>query len=883
MKKPMVYYALRYAERGFAVFPLREGGKEPLTKNGCKDATQDPQQIQQWWKRWPKANLAIATGSTSGGLVVVDIDIDTEKGVYGNESLRLWESEFSPLPDTLTAITGRGGTHYYFRSDQDIRNRAGVLEGVDIRGEGGYVVAPPSLHPNGTRYEWEASSTSEPAKLTEDLLALVRPAGGSGQRFQMPEAVSSGARNDTLFRLAASLQERGLTDAAIYSAVQAENQAKCIPPLSEREVQQLINSALRYQKGDDPAQARYAAEIAAQGESVELLTEETMASVWAIKDIVERQSVLAKFRERARKLRILKDFNAMWSAFQRREIQRKKGDGGNLIQFTDCPAPGLKCGDWVCDDLGVRRFKPSQNDPDGGFWEQACPHPILPVERLTNADTDQEKLRIAFAKDSVWRTLVAERSVTASNQRIVVLADRGIQIISKEGSALTEYLRDMETINMDKLPQLRSINRFGWVHSSQGLEFSPYTPDLRYDGEGGEEEDFFGSIGQAGSRNEWLKLISVVRQSSIQARVMLAASFASPLVEILGKLPFVVHIWGVSGAGKTVSQMAAASVWGNPAPGKYLRSLNNTKVGVEMLASLCCSTPLILDELQTINSEKKYRKNGFDDLVYLLCSGQGRGRGSAKGGMRQVGKWRLCTITSGEQPLSSASSGAGAINRVIDLNCPGNLFKDGTAGKIAEGLAGNYGFAGKEWIEIIKKADIQAEAKEKYQTAYSSLVAQGISEKQALAGSLCVVADALADQYIFRDGLAVTEAEIAPLLVSEKAMDPAERVWQWVVSLLAANPQHFQSEGYAELWGERRETSEGVEYWVNAQILRKEMENDGLSYRASLAALSRAGRIEQRCGKNTINHKLQGVQTKCVHLVLQSAEDEFSPDDYEEI
>ena len=145
------------------------------------------------------------------------------------------------------------------------------------------------------------------------------------------------------------------------------------------------------------------------------------------------------------------------------------------------------------------------------------------------------------------------------------------------------------------------------------------------------------------------------------------------------------------------------------------------------------------------------------------------------------------------------------------------------------------------------------------------------------------MADALADQYIFRDGLAVTEAEIAPLLVSEKAMDPAERVWQWVVSLLAANPQHFQSEGYAELWGERRETSEGVEYWVNAQILRKEMENDGLSYRASLAALSRAGRIEQRCGKNTINHKLQGVQTKCVHLVLQSAEDEFSPDDYEEI
>lgn len=874
MGKPMLYYALKYAEKGFAVFPLREGGKEPLTENGCKDASRDPEAVRKWWQRWPRANIAIATGSPSGGLVVVDVDVDEEKGVYGNDSLRLWESKFSPLPATLAAITGRGGAHYYFRSPLELRNRAGVLEGVDVRGEGGYVVAPPSIHPNGRRYEWEASSTPDPAPLPEDLLSLIRPSGGGGQRFRMPDAVQAGARNDTLFRMAASLQERGLSDGAIRSAVQAENLERCSPPLTEGEVEKLVDSAFRYRKGGDPEQSARSVDAAAQGSAGELLTEETMAAVYGIKDIVERQAALSRLRERARKLRIIKDFNAMWSAFQRREIQRKRGDGGNTLQFTDCPLPGLKCGDWVCDDLGVRRFKPSPSDPDGGYWEQACSHPILPVERLTNADTGQEKLRLAFEKEGAWRTLAAERSVTASNQRIVSLADRGIQVISKEGGALTEYLRDVEALNMDRLPRLRSISRFGWVKGADGLEFSPYAPDLRYDGEGGEEEDLFRSIRQEGSREEWLRAMGMVRRGSVQARLVLAASFASPLVERLGKLSFIVHIWGLSGAGKTVSQMAAASVWGDPAPGSYLRSLNNTKVGVELLASLCGSTPLILDELQTISGEKRYRKSGFDDLIYLICSGQGRGRGSAKGGIRQVGKWKLCAITSGEQPLSSASSAGGAVNRIIDLSCQSPLFAPGDAEKIAELLTENYGFAGKEWVELFAQNEVMEEVKAAYQEAYLELVKRDRAEKQALAGAICVAADQLAEKYLFKDGLALTVDEAAEYLASGSEVDMEDRAWQWILSWLAANPQHFQT-GFAELWGERREDESCTEYWVIAQVLRRELEEAGMSFRACMSALDKAGKIDRREGKSTINHRIGGVQVRCVHIVCGNMLDEW--------
>ncbi|MFA9229888.1 MAG: bifunctional DNA primase/polymerase [Microgenomates group bacterium] len=165
----MLEHALNYAERGWAVLPLHEiqegrcacgkpdctsQGKHPKISGGLKSATFNAETIRQWWAQWPDANIGIVTGRVSG-LMVVDIDHGATKNGYA--SLQSLEAANGPLPRDLTVQTGGGGLHIYLSMPAvDIRNSTSKLAPhIDVRGEGGYVVAPPSRHISGTRYTWE--------------------------------------------------------------------------------------------------------------------------------------------------------------------------------------------------------------------------------------------------------------------------------------------------------------------------------------------------------------------------------------------------------------------------------------------------------------------------------------------------------------------------------------------------------------------------------------------------------------------------------------------------------------------------------------------------------------------------------------------------------
>lgn len=161
--------ALEYSRRGWLVFPVawittegicscREGsacqspGKHPLTPRGFYDASRDENTIRAWWRRFPQANVAIRTGRESNLLV---LDVDPRKG--GDKSLERLIKQFGPLPDTLWSATGGGGWHFYFQYPGPIRlhNNVPGFPGLDIKGDGGYVVAPPSCHESGKHYEWK--------------------------------------------------------------------------------------------------------------------------------------------------------------------------------------------------------------------------------------------------------------------------------------------------------------------------------------------------------------------------------------------------------------------------------------------------------------------------------------------------------------------------------------------------------------------------------------------------------------------------------------------------------------------------------------------------------------------------------------------------------
>lgn len=250
---PRVEYALYYASRGWQVFPIKPGTKdEPLCKWGM-EATTDKDKIQSWWSMRPDANIGIATGARSK-LVVLDID----KGKEGDDTLLDLESEHGKLPNTIESITGSGGRHILFEHPGvKILNQAGKLgPGVDVRGDGGYIVAPPSIHPNGNRYEWELSSLprqTELAKMPDWLIELCRDKHDQ----RTPVTVSNnghihdGQRNATLTSMAGTMRRKGFDYAAIYAALLEENIAKCQPALDEKEIERIAKSVSRY----DPAEA----------------------------------------------------------------------------------------------------------------------------------------------------------------------------------------------------------------------------------------------------------------------------------------------------------------------------------------------------------------------------------------------------------------------------------------------------------------------------------------------------------------------------------------------------------------------------------------------------------------------------------------------------
>ena len=158
---PFITAALAYAARGWRVHPLRPRDKLPKLKQWPERASTDPDTIRRWWAKEPTANIGIATGS---GLLVLDVD-----GDQGRESLNGHH-----LPPTVTARTGGGGWHYFFQVDGETRNTTNLLPHVDTRGDGGYIVAAPSIHPDtGAAYTWADGLSPDDLPLAPALQWLV--------------------------------------------------------------------------------------------------------------------------------------------------------------------------------------------------------------------------------------------------------------------------------------------------------------------------------------------------------------------------------------------------------------------------------------------------------------------------------------------------------------------------------------------------------------------------------------------------------------------------------------------------------------------------------------------------------------------------------------
>lgn len=507
----------------------------------------------------------------------------------------------------------------------------------------------------------------------------------------------------------------------------------------------------------------------------------------------------------------------------------------------------------------------------------ACVHMIAPIGRLVNVETKTEQLVLWFKRgnrDREGREVSVRRSVLASSSQITSIADCGISVNGRSASALSQYLDEVEDLNYDEIPTKMSIGRFGYV---DGYGFSPYVKDLVFDGDTS-FKSLYDCVHSAGDYDVWKRTVAGEIKNSPIARLYVASSFASVLLEPLGTLPFFVHLWGDSGGGKTVSLMMAASVWGDPAEGAFIKSFESTTVGLEKTAAFLHNLPFCINEFQ-LNKDGS-GKQKFS--VYNLTEGQGRLRGNKRGGVDIVPTWRNTILTNGETPINESNAGGGAINRVIEIEIkPGmNIVADGHG--TSNIVRGNYGFAGKDFLDRLLAGNVDTQ--DMFGKYFKTLLECGTTEKQAQSGAAILTADFLMREWIFSGyGLAETDVEsLREFLASKDQVSVGKRAYDFLCGWVAQNSAKFTPESPAiEVYGEFSKTDDHL-VAILPNVFDEVMEENKFNTRAVLAWMKQKNLLKYDNSSHSYKYpqNVRGRKTRCYGIYLPSeAQFTDTPDD----
>lgn len=580
-----------------------------------------------------------------------------------------------------------------------------------------------------------------------------------------------------------------------------------------------------------------------------LLLHEPYVRVFEFENRLDKARYLERLRLKAKKLGMQKSFENYLREHQADYIDKTKDGIYNNTDFTDSPIPSLRCGAWEADDKGVRKEN----------LGTACTHPIVPVERLYNLDTETEKLKLAFFKDRRWQYVTVDRAVCADKSSIVKsLANRGVEVTSKNAGALVEYISDVVTLNPQDIPRRDSVNRMGWITPKI---FMPYDESIQYDG----DQSFNGlydAITQKGDLDEWVDYCTRLRAESIYLRLQMAASFASPLLEKIQALPFIFHLWGGTGTGKTVGLMVAMSIWGNPRVGKLVRTMDITANNMALISSFLNSLPFAGDELQII---KRRWGSNYDDIVMFLCEGVDRGRNTSRSTAERLKTWNNAFLFTGEEPITKTNSGGGVKNRVIEAYVEDKVVSDGNA--VVSFVTEHYGTAGTAFIRYIQRAD-EKTLRKRYSEIFKALLYQyDATEKQAMSLAVMLLADEIAREVIFTNEEPILIDSLGKFLISEKDVDITERAYDFIIDLVSRNLNRFRDDenNRGEIWGK---IENGVVI-INRGVLQEQLEKGGFDMTATLKKLDAKGcLIRNSQGRLTHQTHIFGQKANCVKIKI---------------
>ncbi len=857
-------------------------GKHPRHFEWQKRATNDVEKIKRYFKGHPNSNIGIATG---GQFFV--LDSDRKKG--GDKTLDEFERKYGLRQKTVRVITG-AGVHDYYLIPNDVKIKTGVdvLPGIDIRSDGGLVVAPGSIHISGRKYEWAKGCSPWDIKmaLPDDwLLREIAEKECFKKAPLVPENIEDGMRNSTLTSIAGTMRRRGLGRDAILSALQTENEQRCDPPLDDSEIEVIANSIMNYAPADPATGLKWDKcmgdvlinRIEAIEGTDDVFGDETLNCL-----ALARQEEPAIYAKAKAKLKGRVNLNDLERAVKTKQAAikglkvvkaREEREG---VKFAGLEEYEFNIPDgWnVSLENGVTKTYTSKEGLEKTIV--ASFSPIVITRRFVNLDNDSEKLEMAFWRDGRWKRVTAPRAHIFNKNSLVSLGNTGLPVSSNSASELISYIEDFEACNRDTVEVVKSLSRVGWTKDG---EFFPFTTggEIEFETDSTETSKIFNSLEERGDYELWKKECLKIRRLGHIARFIVASSFASPLLEKLSRRTFIVHIWDYSKSGKTATTKLALSIWGDPV--RMIGSFFSTMVGMEKMCGALNYLPFAIDELQVLNEKKMPLEN----IIYSLSLMQGKFRGRRDGGLQDIPTWKNIVITTGEKAIMKESSQDGVSTRTLEIY--GKVLRDEEEASQVHVLAEkNYGFAGKEFmIKLCEKLKNEQKClNEDYERIRFELKANGlISGHMDNVANVCL-ADYYASMMVWgeTEEKAFNEAIAMGVKIIENnnlhtQMDHVDRAWDVLISWVAANKDKFGGLASPPRYGN---IVDGTTYQILVKYANDVLTDAGFDYSKCIQGFMERGLIKSfmEGGKTKAStvRKVDGISCRVYTIEIPKGNEE---------
>jgi putative DNA primase/helicase len=601
-----------------------------------------------------------------------------------------------------------------------------------------------------------------------------------------------------------------------------------------------------------------------------ILEDDIFCEIMEQEDEIYKARLILTLEDKADSLGVKIKFGKLLSAYKKvkakydkenKEVALQSPDSlERMTEFNSSKHDEMKCGNWIANGNGVRTFGPF------GGEILACYHPILPVQRLINAETKKEKIKLAYKKGKRWDEIVVDKEVIANSNKITALSGYGISVTSENSRNLVRFLSDVENFNIDRIGTQISTSKLGWINK----EFMPYGHNVIFDSET-KFRDTYNSIAETGSEDAWMSLAKKVRKSKrFEPKIYLMGSLSSALIEPLNALPFILNLWGVTGKGKTVAIMFATSVWANPYGNDYVGDPKATVTALELKLDFLNNFPLMLDDM----AQLKNRYGGdFSELVYMLCSGKGKDRANANLGINKSTSWKNSILTNGEHSLVNETMQGGAINRIIDVEmAEGYVFPNGN--EVVEILKQNYGFCGRKFIDIITEIGMERikEWQRDFLTDINKRAAElGVEkeEKQSLPMSILLTTDKIATEYIFEDNQYLDFNYCVDLLKNKGEVSENERAYEFIMSEVAINMNKFKPDIHGDYKGEMWGAIEDGYVIILKNAFNRISERGNFSSKSFLSWADKKCLIDTAKNRKDKQKRLDGSLSWCYFLKIQ--------------